>query len=47
MAARLPTLITRSVYTANDDFTGALAVLPDLASTQLPDIQLMHQIKKS
>jgi HAD superfamily hydrolase (TIGR01509 family) len=47
LAARLPTLITRSVYTANEDFTGALAVLPDLASIQLSDVQLMHQIKKS
>jgi HAD superfamily hydrolase (TIGR01509 family) len=47
VAARLPTLITRSVYTANDDFSGALDVLPDLASTQLSDVRLMHQIKKS
>lgn len=47
LAARLPTLITRSLYTDNDDFTGALAVLPDLASIQLTDVQLMHQINKS
>ncbi len=47
MAARLPTVITRSIYTAGEDFTGALAVLPDLAATRLADVQLMHQIKKS
>jgi HAD superfamily hydrolase (TIGR01509 family) len=47
MAARLPTLITRSIYTASEDFTGALAVLPDLAETRLSDIHLMHQIKTS
>ncbi|HZV56010.1 MAG TPA: HAD family hydrolase [Rhodocyclaceae bacterium] len=47
MAARLPTLITTSVYTTGEDFTGAQAVLPDLAETRLTDIQLMHRIKKS
>ncbi|MBI5784670.1 MAG: HAD-IA family hydrolase [Rhodocyclales bacterium] len=47
VAARLPTVVTTSGYTVDEDFTGALAVLPDLASTQLPDIRLMHQIKKS
>jgi HAD superfamily hydrolase (TIGR01509 family) len=47
MAARLPTLITRSPYTAGEDFTGAIAVLPDLANTRLSDIELMHRIKKS
>ncbi len=47
VAARLPTLITPSIYTANEDFTGAQAVLPDLASTPLDDIMLIHQIKKS
>lgn len=47
MAARLPTLVTRSIYTAREDFTGALAVLPDLSTTRLADIRLMHQIKIS
>jgi beta-phosphoglucomutase-like phosphatase (HAD superfamily) len=47
LAARLPTLITRSSYTVDEDFHGALAVLPDLASTQLNKLALMHQIKKS
>jgi len=47
MAARLPTVVTTSVYTAGEDFMGALAVLPDLAATRLADLRLMHQIKKS
>lgn len=47
LAARLPTLITPSVYTAGEDFSGALAVLPDLSSTELADFNLIHQIKKS
>jgi HAD superfamily hydrolase (TIGR01509 family) len=47
VAARLPTLITRSLYTAGEDFTGAIAVLPDLSNTRLSDIELMHRIKKS
>ena len=47
MAARLPTVVTRSIYTADHDFTGALNVLPDLGRTRLPDLELIHQIKKS
>jgi HAD superfamily hydrolase (TIGR01509 family) len=47
MAARLPTLVTTSLYTVGEDFTGALAVLPDLSAARLSDIRLMHQIKKS
>lgn len=47
LAAGLPTVITRSIYTANEDFTGAVQVLPDLSTTHLSDIILMHQIKKS
>lgn len=46
-AARLPTLITPSVYTTGENFDGALAVLPDLSSTELSDLRLIHQIKKS
>lgn len=46
VAARLPTLVTTSRYTAKEDFAGALAVLPDLSATRLSDIMLMHQIKK-
>jgi HAD superfamily hydrolase (TIGR01509 family) len=47
VAARLPTLITRSIYTENDDFSGSLAVLPDLAQTWLPDLELIHRINYS
>lgn len=47
LAARLPTLITTSVYTVGEDFTGALGVMPDLGDVGLADIELMHQIKKS
>jgi HAD superfamily hydrolase (TIGR01509 family) len=47
LGAGLPTLITTGIYTAGEDFAGALAVLPDLSGTRLADIQLMHGIKKS
>jgi beta-phosphoglucomutase-like phosphatase (HAD superfamily) len=38
-AAGIPTLITESEYTRGQDFSGALAVLPDLAATTLVDLQ--------
>jgi HAD superfamily hydrolase (TIGR01509 family) len=47
LAAGLPTLVTTGIYTADEDFAGALAVLPDLAATELSDILLMHRINKS
>ncbi|MBK9955930.1 MAG: HAD-IA family hydrolase [Rhodocyclaceae bacterium] len=47
VAARLPTVVTRSIYTADHDFTGALSVLPDLGRTRWPDLDLIHQIKNS
>ena len=47
LAAGLSTLVTTSPYTVQEDFSGALAVLPDLANTRLADIQLIHQIKNS
>jgi HAD superfamily hydrolase (TIGR01509 family) len=47
LGAGLPTLITTGIYTAREDFTGALAVLPDLSQTRLAEIRLMHGIKKS
>jgi HAD superfamily hydrolase (TIGR01509 family) len=47
MAARLPTLVTTSIYTAGENFEGALAVLPDLSATGLTDVRLMHGINKS
>ena len=47
LAAGLPTLVTVSAYTANDDFTGASAVREDLARIDLPALTLIHQINKS
>lgn len=41
-AAGIPTLVTESVYTAGDDFTGALAVLPDLSATDLAALGRIH-----
>lgn len=36
LAAGLPTIVTVSDYTANDDFTGASAVLPNLGEPDAP-----------
>ena len=41
-AAGLPTVVTRSPYTAHDDARGALAVLADLADTTLADLTDLH-----
>ena len=40
-AAGIPTLVTESEYTRGQDFTGALAVLPDLAATMLVDVRML------
>ena len=47
LAAGIPTVVTESAYTRGEDFSGALAVLPDLGDTPLSALKLMHQIKKS
>lgn len=47
LAADLPTIVSTSIYTIEEDFTGALSVQPDLANTRLSDLKLMHQIRKS
>lgn len=39
LAAGIPTLVTESEYTRAQDFTGTLAVLPDLAATTLADVR--------
>jgi HAD superfamily hydrolase (TIGR01509 family) len=39
LAAGIPTLVTESEYTHGQDFSGALAVLPDLDKTRLADLQ--------
>jgi HAD superfamily hydrolase (TIGR01509 family) len=43
LAAGIPTLVTESEYTQGQDFAGALAVLPDLASTSLADLQAIFE----
>lgn len=42
-AAAIPVVITEGVYTAGDDFTGALAVLPDLAGFDLAAARRLHR----
>jgi beta-phosphoglucomutase-like phosphatase (HAD superfamily) len=39
LAAGIPTLVTESEYTRGQDFTGTLALLPDLAATPLADVR--------
>ena len=38
-AAGIPTLVTENDYTRDQDFSGALTVLPDLSKTRLIDVQ--------
>jgi beta-phosphoglucomutase-like phosphatase (HAD superfamily) len=40
--AGLPTLVTEAQYTRGEDFAGALAVLPDLATVTLGRLQQIH-----
>lgn len=48
LAAGIPTLVTESEYTRGQDFTGALAVLPDLAATSLADVRnIFHKTLSS
>jgi len=47
LAAGLPTLVSTSVYTVGEDFSGALAVRADLADVRLADLELIHPIKTS
>jgi HAD superfamily hydrolase (TIGR01509 family) len=39
LGAGIPTLVTETDYTRDHDFSGALAVLPDLATTALSDVR--------
>ena len=39
LGAGIPTLITENTYTRGQNFSGALAVLPDLDKVTLSDIQ--------
>lgn len=40
--AGIPVVVTESVYTIGDDFTGALAVLSDLGNTRLDSLKTLH-----
>jgi beta-phosphoglucomutase-like phosphatase (HAD superfamily) len=39
LGAGIPTLVTETDYTRDHDFSGALAVLPDLATADLSEIR--------
>ncbi|OHC66468.1 MAG: haloacid dehalogenase [Rhodocyclales bacterium GWA2_65_20] len=43
LAAGIPTLVTENGYTRGQDFTGAVAVLPDLAAMCLAELEVLHQ----
>lgn len=47
LAAGVPTLVSTSVYTVNEEFAGALAVRSDLSTVDLAALKLIHQINKS
>ncbi len=42
-AAGIPVLVTESAWTRRDDFTGAVAVLPDLADVDLARLRCFHE----
>jgi len=42
LGAGIPVLVTESSWTRRDDFTGAVAVLPDLGATDLAQLQHWH-----
>lgn len=41
-AAGVPVVVSESVYTKGDDFTGALAVFPDFEAVTLEDLKRLH-----
>lgn len=41
-AAGIPVVVSQSVYTEGDDFTGALAVYPDFAGVALARLKALH-----
>ena len=43
VAAHIPVIITRSIYTDDDDVSGALAIFPDLSNVSLAHLQDLHQ----
>jgi beta-phosphoglucomutase-like phosphatase (HAD superfamily) len=42
-AAHIPVVVSRSVYTEGDDFTGALAVFADFGGVSLAQLEDLHQ----
>ncbi|MGI9133775.1 MAG: HAD-IA family hydrolase [Rhodoferax sp.] len=44
LSAGLATLVTPNSFTAHNDFTGALRVLPDLQATNLVDLRALHRM---
>ena len=42
LAAGIPTLVTENGYTRGQDFSGAVAVLPDFAATVLGELEALH-----
>lgn len=42
LGAGIPALVTESSWTRRDDFTGALAVIPNLGNTTLTDLECWH-----
>jgi HAD superfamily hydrolase (TIGR01509 family) len=47
LAAGVPTVVTPAVYTRGEDFTGAVAVLPDLDGVGLADLVALHDTASS
>ena len=45
-AAGLPVVVTESIYTQGDDFSGALAVFPDLKAVTLDDLRTLNWSQK-
>ena len=42
-AAGIPALVTENGYTRGQDFTGAVAVLPDFGATCLAELEVLHR----
>ena len=45
LGAAIPTLVTTNAYTAGQDFSAALAVVADLAATDLARLRELHQMR--
>jgi beta-phosphoglucomutase-like phosphatase (HAD superfamily) len=47
LGAGVPTIVTEAQYTRGEDFTGALAVLPDLGPATLAALRRIHATSQS